>query len=95
MMFEKLFEGQPTLLCEASMLGVASIFPRNGGISEFFPESYQLSFSSNDYKELEEKLNLLLNSELIVELGKKNKNFIESKLNQEKTVDKLIKIIDE
>ena len=32
----KLYEGQPTLLCEASSLGVPSIFPNTGGISEFF-----------------------------------------------------------
>ena len=31
----KLLEGQPTLLCEASMLGVVSIYPKAGGISEF------------------------------------------------------------
>ena len=36
----KLLEGQPTLLCEASSLGIPSIFPRTGGISEFFPQSY-------------------------------------------------------
>ena len=31
----KLYERQPTLLCEASMLGVPSIFPNAGGIKEF------------------------------------------------------------
>jgi glycosyltransferase involved in cell wall biosynthesis len=33
----KLYEGQPTLLCEASYLRVPSIFPNLGGIHEFFP----------------------------------------------------------
>ena len=32
----KLYEGQPTLLCEASLQGIPSIFPNTGGISEFF-----------------------------------------------------------
>ena len=41
----KLFEGQPTLLCEASSLGAVSIFPKTGGISEFFPKD---SFSFID-----------------------------------------------
>ena len=39
-----LYEGQPTLLCEASLIGVASIFPESGGIKEFFPNDYELSF---------------------------------------------------
>ena len=34
----KLYEGQPTLLCEASVSSVPSIFPDYGGISEFFPK---------------------------------------------------------
>ena len=33
----KLYEGQPTLLCEASALGIVSIFPMTGGIQEFSP----------------------------------------------------------
>lgn len=33
----KLYEGQPTLLCEASSLGIPSIFPKTGGVEEFFP----------------------------------------------------------
>ena len=40
----KLYEGQPTLLCEASASGVPSIFPLTGGINEFFPEEYKFSF---------------------------------------------------
>ena len=31
----KLFEGQPTLLCEASALGITSVFPDTGGIKSF------------------------------------------------------------
>ena len=32
----KLYEGQPTLLCEASSLGIPSIYPNTEGIAEFF-----------------------------------------------------------
>ena len=33
----KLYEGQPTLLCEASLNGKISLFPDSGGIKEFLP----------------------------------------------------------
>jgi glycosyltransferase involved in cell wall biosynthesis len=45
----KLFEGQPTLLCEASSLGVPSVFPKTGGISEFYPPNYSFSFEQFNY----------------------------------------------
>ena len=45
----KLYEGQPMLLCEASSLGVPSIFPNFGGISEFFPENNKLAFEQFNY----------------------------------------------
>ena len=48
----KLYEGQPTLLCEASGLGVPSIFPDTGGIFEFFPKNYPLSFKKFDHLDL-------------------------------------------
>ena len=52
----KLYEGQPTLLCEASSLGVPSIFPMTGGILEFFPKNYQLGFEHFNYFDLRIKL---------------------------------------
>jgi len=52
----KLYEGQPTLLCEASLLGVPSIFPKNGGISEFFPDDYEYSYDMNIKNDLTNKL---------------------------------------
>mgnify|MGYP006086183319 CR=1 FL=1 len=55
----KLFEGQPTLLCEASSLFVPSIFPRFGGIHEFFPPDSELSFEQFNYKDLVKKIKLL------------------------------------
>ena len=45
----KLYEGQPNFLCEASMLGIPSIFPRSGGIEEFFPKNYKLSYEQFNY----------------------------------------------
>ena len=40
----KLYEGQPRVLLEASSYGVPSIYPSFGGMDEFFPNDYQLSF---------------------------------------------------
>jgi glycosyltransferase involved in cell wall biosynthesis len=87
----KLFEGQPTLLCEASLMGIPSIFPKTGGISEFFPQNYQFSFTQYDYSDLKKKfleLNSMKNS---YKIGKKNKEFINDYLKE----DTIIKFFDE
>ena len=55
----KLFEGQPTLLCEASSMKTPSIFPRFGGIHEFFPPETKLSFQQYDYQDLTKKIKLV------------------------------------
>tara|TARA_A100001015_G_scaffold317756_1_gene435549 strand:+ start:3016 stop:4080 length:1065 start_codon:yes stop_codon:yes gene_type:complete len=55
----KMYEGQPRLLCEASSLGIPSIFPNFGGMNEFFPPKYELSFEQYNYEDLNKKLLLL------------------------------------
>jgi len=72
----KLFEGQPNLLCEASLLEVPSIFPKTGGIEEFFPDRYIFSFEQFNYQDLTEKLNLLSDKKLSENIGKKNNDYI-------------------
>lgn len=91
----KLYEGQPTLLCEASAFGVPSIFPKTGGIEEFFPDDYPLAFSQFDYQDLVKKINLIDDSELINKIGTENQKFIEHYLNEEKIIDKFNEIINE
>jgi len=91
----KLYEGQPTLLCEASLMGIPSIFPKTGGIEEFFPENYKLSFKQFDYTDLQNKLSLLSNSEMLNSIGEKNKNFVSSNLSFEELNSKFEKIINE
>ena len=91
----KLFEGQPTLLCEASSLGVASIYPKTGGISEFFPAENLLSFEQFNYSELVDKLKLTQDEEILKDTGKKNKEYIEKKLNHQKLLEKYQIILDE
>ena len=82
----KLLEGQPTLLCEASFLGVPSVFPLTGGISEFFPEDYSLAFQQFDYKDLERKLMLLNDPTMLEDYSKKNKQFILNYLDENKMI---------
>lgn len=73
----KLFEGQPTLLCEASLLGIPAVFPISGGIEEFFPNDYKLSFKQFDYLDLKNKLILLNNLGDDSQIGIENKRFLE------------------
>jgi len=91
----KLYEGQPMLLCEASSVGVPSIFPRTGGVSEYFPKDYKLSFNQFDYDDLKKKLELIKKHELIVETGKENLDFISSYLNKQKLLDQFQRVSDE
>ena len=65
----KIFEGQPRLLCEASSLGIPSIFPRSGGLGEYFPDSYSLSFEQYNYDDLTEKIKLLNNDKTVLDNG--------------------------
>ena len=91
----KLYEGQPTLLCEASLQGIPSVFPKSGGIEEFFPSEYPLSYNQYDYKELKNKLLILNNLDDSNEIGKKNKEFIERYLDENKLIKNLEEVITE
>ncbi len=70
----KLYEGQPTLLCEASLNQVPSIFPDTGGIKEFFPSNYKLTYEQFNYDELKSIFNNI-NNEEIENIGLDVKNF--------------------
>ena len=83
----KLFEGQPTLLCEASALGKTSIFPKTGGIGEFFPENYIFAFEQFNYKDLKRKIELLNDSNLVNKQGTSNKIYLNNMLNEKKLLD--------
>lgn len=77
----KMYEGQPRLLTEASYLGVPSIFPKFGGMGEFFPKNYELVFNQYDYEDLTKKINLLDNAEYLVDVSKDVKKHIQDVLN--------------
>ena len=91
----KLYEGQPTLLCEASKLSIPSIFPRSGGIGEFFPENYELSFEQFNYEDLKNKIQLLSDEKLRLTIGESNKKFINSYLDSGKLSNQFKDILNE
>ena len=80
------------LLCEASSLSVPSIYPETGGVSEFFPTDYALSFKQFDYSELLEKINMLKNPSFMNDLGTMNKDFLSKYLKKDKLISKFAEI---
>ena len=67
----KIFEGQPRLITEASAYGVPSIYPSFGGLDEYFPDDYKLSFTQFDYPDLVKKILFLEDKKLLNEESKK------------------------
>ena len=91
----KLYEGQPTLLCEASLLQVPSIFPDTGGVKEFFPKNTKYIFEQFNYEDLVSKLESLSNLNQAEKEGKKNYDFIKAKISVSKiksNFDEIIKV---
>ncbi len=80
----KLFEGQPTLLCEASLLSVPSIFPSAGGMKDFFPKNYEFIFNQYDYKDLGRKLEQIIKQSNIEKVAKENHKHIKQYLDEER-----------
>jgi len=89
----RMFEGQPRLLCEASSLGVPSIYPSFGGMDEFFPKDYSLSFAQFDYEDLEKKIMMLENKDLLQHESKRVKKHLQGLLSNDKAL--INKIYDE
>lgn len=65
----KMEEGQPRILNEASILGVPSIFPDFGGMSEYFPKNYFLSFEQYNYQDLIMKLQKLTEKDELLNIS--------------------------
>lgn len=80
----RMFEGQPRLLCEAASLGVPSIFPDTGGISEFFPKDYPLSFKQFKYDDLLLKFQQLENTDILNHSSASTLTHIVQKLDEKK-----------
>ena len=90
----KLYEGQPTLLCEASLQGIPSIFPNTGGISEFFPKEYNFSFEQFNYIDLENKILLMSKSDFNENIGIENQSYLKELLDKKNLLKKFDHIID-
>lgn len=91
----KMFEGQPRLLCEASSYGVPTIFPKFGGLEEYFPSDYLLSFQQFNYEDLKNKINLLANKKVVYESGLEANSFLKSRIQKhilKKNFDRVLNI---
>ena len=88
----KMFEVQPRLLSEASSLGVASIFPNFGGMTEFFPNDYPLSFVQYDYKTLVDKIQMLHDNNFVEIQSENVYNFVKQNLSDKKFLREFDKI---
>lgn len=80
----QLYEGQPRLLLEASSYGVPSIYPSFGGMNDFFPDGYLLSFEQFNYKSLEDKIRLLENKEILNSMHEEISKFMNENFNEDK-----------
>ena len=89
----KLFEGQPTILCEASLNSIPVIFPDTGGIKEFLPKNYQFLFEQYNYNNLQTVMKKIINSD-IEKIGNENKEFITGLLNKDNLLNTFTKAIN-
>ena len=89
----KMQEGQPRLLNEAAILGVPCIFPRFGGMLEYFPEDYEYSFEQYNYKDLVEKIKSLSKSNDLLMTSKQLKSFTNDLLNYKILANKFEEIV--
>ena len=91
--FTKMHEGQPTVLCEASMLSVPSVFPKAGSISSFFPPNYPYVFEQGNKNDFKKKLIEFNDNKNLSDLALNNKDFILGLLKEETLYKKFKKIV--
>jgi glycosyltransferase involved in cell wall biosynthesis len=89
----KMYEGQPRLLCEASSYGIPSIFPKFGGLEEYFPSEYPLSFEQFNYEDLKKKINLLNNKRIVNVAGLKVYDYLKSIIREERLINNFEEIL--
>ncbi len=82
----KLYEGQPTLLCEATMNSVPVIFPDSGGINEFLPKNYKFLYEQFNYTEMQEAMVDILTSDPY-KIGKENKSYLLELINEKSLLE--------
>ena len=89
-----MYEGQPRVLCEASTMGVPSIFPDFGSMGDFFPKDYILKFQQFDYEDLNLKLNSIFEIDSLNSLSKEVSENINNLLDDKKLIFKFKQIMD-
>ena len=89
-----MYEGQPRVLCEASTMGVPSIFPDFGSMGDFFPKDYFLKFKQFDYKDLTLKLKSISQIDLLNSLSKEVFENINSLLDDEKLISQFKQVMN-
>lgn len=90
----KIFEGQPRLLCEAASFGVPSIFPKFGGVQEYFPHDYIFSFEQYNYEDLIEKIELLHSNKLVASEGQRAHKFLNKLIQEKEIIKNLDRLMD-
>lgn len=90
-----MYEGQPVFLCESSELKVPSVFPDIGGIKEFFPKNYPLSYEYNSQSDLVKKLKLLSDDKLMAKCQNLVSEHILKLLNNETLLNNFKGILNE
>lgn len=83
----KVYENHPTLLTEASLMGVPSIFPNFGGMKYFFPENYPLMFNQYNYQDLVSIVQMTKDDTLMERLGDDVYNHIQNHLSSYNLVE--------
>ena len=76
-------------------MGVPSVFPRNGGIGEFFETDYKLSFESGNIDDLKSKLALLNSSEILNTISSTNYQYLNNLLNEYDYISNFERILNE
>jgi glycosyltransferase involved in cell wall biosynthesis len=76
----KMYEVQPRLLNEASINSIPSIYPSFGGMDEYFPKDYEMSFEQYNYESLLKKLEVLNNTNKLQESSSQAYSFLIEKL---------------
>lgn len=89
----KLFEGQPRVLLEASSYSVPSIYPNFGGMSDFYPKDYSLSFNQYDYEDLKSKIMLLHDSNFLKVHSQEIRNHLIDNFSEEMLIKKFESIL--
>ena len=84
----RMYEGQPRLLSEALSMGIPAIYPSFGGMKEYFPDDYKLSFTQFNYDDLVAKMYLLLDDDFVESERKKILNYFKKNFETESILKK-------